>query len=301
MQLKNTKSKEDKYLFRKEYHKRLEQIVEKNFGIDVVYSENFSWGYTSTSTYIKDVNDNEFIARISDATLEKERVTKKDIEINSKINLSVETRKYIPNKEGHKMTYIKEEKDSQGNILMQDRMLTFYPYLQGMPPFDMTKEIFEQAVKILHEIHQIDPKIFSCKLPRVEGAQKGEEKFLHGDMTPSNMLVSYDKIEAIVDFELACIGPAEYDIARGAVFSWFRMKTDQGLGNLLEFAQKIYPDELNQDLLKKYAIEHTKSHLENIKGNKGRYQNIKDYRKERRFTQKMLRRAKRELRSWKQA
>jgi len=294
---KRKDKQKDKYLFRKEYHQRLEQIVEEKFGIDVVYSENFSWGYTSTSTYIKDINDNEFIARISDTTPEKEGVTKKDIEINSKINLSVGTREYIQNKEGQKITYIKEEKDSQGNILIQNRMLTFYPYLHGMPPFDMTREIFEQAIKILHEVHQVDPQIFNCELSKIEGAQEGKEKFLHGDMTPSNMLVSYGKIEAIVDFEFACVGPVEYDIARCAVFSWFRMKKDQNLRDLLEFAQQTYPEKLGRQLLKKYAIDHTKSHLENIKRHEESYQNKKDYRKEKKFAQKMLRKAKKELRS----
>jgi len=290
--------RKDKYLFRKEYHQRLEQIVENQFGVDVAYSEDFSWGYTSTSTYIKDVNDTEFIARISSTASEKEIVTKKDIEINSKINLSVGTRKYIPNKEGQKITYIKEEKDSVGNILMHDKMLTFYPYLHGMPPFDMTKEIFVQAIKILHEIHQVDPKIFNCELLEIKSAEDKKIKFLHGDATPSNMLVSYDKIEAIVDFELACVGPVEYDIARCAVFSWFRMKKNQNFRYLVELAQESYPEKLDMGMLEKYAIDHGKSHLENTKCHKKLYENKNKYREDVRFAHKMLKRAKKELRSW---
>jgi len=89
----------------------------------------------------------------------------------------------------------------------------------------------------------------------------------------------------------------EYDIARCAVFSWFMMKKNQNFCDLLELAQESYPEKLDMGMLEKYAIDHGKSHLENTKRHKKLYENKNKYRKDVRFAHKMLKQAKKELRS----
>ncbi|MBD3366503.1 phosphotransferase [candidate division WWE3 bacterium] len=316
--LLNKKSKKDEYLFKKEYHQRLEQILKEKYSIETKFSENFSWGYTSTSTYIKDTKDQEFVARISANTPLKEAATFKDLAITQQIADKIATRTYIPNNKGNHLTYIDQERDSQGNTLIENAILTCYPYIHGTPPFKMTEDIITQAVDRLKMIHKLDPTPIQKALETysleealtadlgkiaavvegVEGADSAEINkvaFLHGDMTPSNILVSYEKIVAVVDFELAVVGPVEWDLARLAVFSWFRLPENYDFGTVLDLIEKTYKEDLKRDFLEAFSLEHAKSHAENIESHKDLHKSKRDYRAQLKFAKKKLKQLKKSL------
>ena len=178
--------KKNEYLFKKEFHEKLEKILKQKYDIEAKYTENFSWGYTSTSTYIKDKDDNEYVARLSNNTPEKLAVTKKDIKVTEALkekNLSVKLRDYLENVKGKFITSVDDVRDQAGNILLENKILMVHPYIQGTPPFDMSEDVLKQAVELLFEIHKINPGEIDFPLEKLtDDADKW--LFLHGDMTP---------------------------------------------------------------------------------------------------------------------
>lgn len=288
----NFNNKKDEYLFKKEYHNKFEGLLKKHYNIEAEFSEDFSWGYTSTSTYVKDNEGNEYVARMSRNIPEKKQTIEKDLQITcdlKKLNLSVQLRDYVKNNQNKYLTFIEKETDENGNILIENKIMMVHPFIHGLCPFDMNEEILKQAILLLHEIHKIDPQRINYPLDTLA---TNENFFLHGDVTPSNMLVSYNKLIAIVDFELACLGPVEYDLARTAVFSWFRFDDKYPFEKLLEIISTTYPSKVKTKLIWHYAIEHSESHLNNIKKHRKIHQNKGEYKKEVRFAEKKAKQLK---------
>lgn len=267
-----------------EFHRKLEKMILENWGVDPKYSEPFSWGYSSTGFYIKDINGKEYVAIFADNTPAKRNALEKNLYIQENLNLSVETPKYIPTKSGERLLEIDHMEIEAGKDV-ENKVIVFYPFLSGIPPFDMDFKILEQAAKILYEIHQTDPDKFRDTLDEIETS---EPKFLHGDLTPSNMLISYGEVVAVMDFEMSLIGPAEYDLARLAVFSWFRMKRTR-FSKVLKKTQEFYPEKTDMSLIKKFARIHCEMHLNNIKQHQKSYESEKEYEKDLKFAQKKLR------------
>jgi len=144
-------------------------------------------------------------------------------------------------------------------------------YINGVPPFEMNLNILKEAVYILKNIHStLAPGI---KLSSPKGLSKYENKrFLHGDLTPSNMLVSNNRIIGILDFEHCFIGPIEWDLARCLVFSWFRMPEKTGFEEALNLIVKVYGSDLvNKKLLLKFSIRNAQTYLHNIVKHKEKY------------------------------
>ncbi len=273
-----------------EFHHKLEKMIEENWGVAPEYSEPFSWGYNSTGFYIRDREGKEFTAILADDTEKKRFEVEKNIAITKELDLSVETPKHMDTKDGGKLLEIPQIKITKGSDV-RNKILVFYPFLRGIPPFDMTLDIVRQSADVLREIHLLDPLMFDVKLEEIPAQKK---YFLHGDPTPSNFLVSYGEIAAIVDFELSLIGPAEYDLARMAVFSWFRMK-DKPFLKILKTIKESYEDKTQLDLLKEFSLLHCQTHLRNVVKHESVHENPKVFEKEVKFAQEMLDKMQKEI------
>lgn len=297
MDLFGGKNKKNEYLFKKEYHERLEMLLKKHFGIEPTFSDNFSWGYTSRSFYVKTAEGKEYVAKVAEASTEKRTAVEKDIAITSALDLSVKTPTYLKTQEDGFFIEVKEEK-ARGVTLMKERLITLAPFLHGMPPFEMTFDIFRQAISLLAEIHKTQPGNIKEYLYKMEMPDEPENKtpaFLHGDLTPSNMLVSYGKLAAVVDFELAAWGPVEYDLSRCALLCWFHMSEKVSIKKVLDTVEEHYPSKLRRKTLEKYLLGNAEKNLANLQANKSRHEDKKAYRKEVKFAKKRLRIVKKSL------
>lgn len=274
----------------KEFHQKLEKIIEENWGIIPQFSDPFSWGYSSTGIYIKDIYQEEYVAILAENTPEKKRALEKDILITSSLKLSVDTPQQLRTKSGEYLLEIDKIEVTQGKSVTK-RIMHLRKFMPGILPFDMNMDILMQAIKILHEIHQVDPASIDFSLETIECENP---KFLHGDLTPSNMLIAYGKVIAVLDFELALLGPAEYDLARLAVFSWFRMENTP-FSKVLEEVKKTYPENVSIELLKNFSILHCQMHLTNIKKHRKVYEDQQTYKADLTFTEKKLETLKADL------
>ncbi len=284
-------SEKQKYLKNvKDFHKKLEEIIKNFYGIEVEYIEPFAWGYVSTGFYIKCKKGNEYVGLLSENTKEKQRLIKKNITIAKNLSISVKTRDTLKNKDGEYLTFLDKVR-YEDSLFIEDKIWTLHHHLKGMLPFDMTRNIFKQEIQLLNEFHNQNYKEFPIKL---EEMPTQNPRFLHGDLTPSNVLVSYGKINGVMDFDLSKLGPPEYDIARTTVFSWFRTK-DEKVAAMLEIAKEVYPEKLDDPLLKKYCVEHAKNHLANIEKHKEQHENKAELKKELEFAKKSLKIIEKEL------
>jgi len=122
---------------------------------------------------------------------------------------------------------------------------------------------------------------------------------LHGDLTESNVIVAENKVVGILDWELASIGPAEYDISKAILFCWFRMNDvpldEKGekhtfqkvpLTKVYETALAHYNAQLSVQLLQHFLVLHQKRHAEEILRNKDNYADEKWWNMEREFAEK---------------
>ena len=262
------------------YHQELENFIFSEYGIKTIYSEAMSWGYNTTVFYIQSERGN-FVAKLTHATSEKLKKIEKEIALSNKLHSELPTSKYLLNKYG-KWT-CGYEAPLSGAKVDKNMVFRISEYIAGTPPFDMNFGILEQAVGFLKKTHTL--KIFEVPIPTYENGNYNI--FLHGDLTPSNILISFGKICGIVDFEEAMFGPIEYDLSRLAVFSWFRIK-EKKFGEILGFVSEKYGGEVNQDLSKKISLDHAKSHLDNTIMNKNHYENIKGWEHDCDFAQSML-------------
>ena len=277
-----------------EFHEKLEKIIEENWGITPQFTNPFSWGYSSTGIYVKDVNQKEYVGMLAENTPSKRAAMEKNFTIASKLNLSVRVPEQLKTKDGKFLLDIPRIEIKSGKDV-ENKLLSLGNFLSGIPPFDMNEDITLQAVNILREIHQVNPNSLGIRLDTIECEKP---KFLHGDLTPSNILVGYGKIIAVLDFELSLIGPVEYDLARLAVFSWFRIQ-DSSFIVLLEKVQEEYgtegATETSMELMKEFALLHCQKHLNNVKQHKDVYETEKAYKADLLFTERQLETLKADL------
>lgn len=252
-------------------HKHIEEVIGQNWGIQTQYLENIFWGYNTSAFYIK-AHNNEYILRTTKNTLSKQKLLKTDLILSKYLNTVVPTSMYL--KTTKNTDYHKDSK----------RIYKLSKYIQGVPPFDMTLDIYKQAVEMLYKIHQTPPP--SQKLIKL--SVKGPT-LLHGDLTPSNILIAHNKIVGILDFELAFQGPAEYDIARAGTLSWFRLQ-EVPYQEFVSVAEKTYGNKLDRSLMLKFSIQTAKKHLSNIVKYKANYENEKMWLKDHNFAKKMYER-----------
>ena len=251
-------SEKEKYLKNLEkYHHDLAKTLKNEYNIAATYTEAMAWGYTSTIFYIK-TKDIDYITKISAADEEKIRGLEKDIYLSKTLKTIIPTSKHIKNINGLYLTTFKKS------------TMCVAHHIRGMPPFDMNEIIFKEAMQKLRLIHQfptddLDPYV------------SGKGVFLHGDYTPSNILVSYDKIVGILDFEMAHLGKKEWDIAKAVVFFWFRWP-NTSFEKALKTALEGYRDNsLDTKKITSLAKTHTHTHLKNIVAHKEHYEDQKTW------------------------
>ncbi len=253
------------------YHKALENLIEQNYGIKTDFLDIMGWGYTTTAFYIK-TKAKDYIARVSAFSPEKDKSIKKEVFLSNKLHKVLPTVTYVANKNGSDVTYF------------DNSILRISEHVQGLLPFSMDFDIFTQAILFLKLIHS--QKVAGFPLETYTTTKN--PVFLHGDLTPSNFLVSYGKICGILDFEMAMLGPAEWDLSRTSVFCWFRMdnvRFDKVVAHALAVYNK--PD-INFKLLFELSKKHLITHLENIEKHKNTYHTLQEWKTDYSFTYNKL-------------
>ena len=154
----------------------------------------------------------------------------------------------------------------------------------------MNFDILEQMVKILKKMHPIDIAGVAWRfgIASPPTTDHRNDVLLHGDLTPHNVLVSFGKIVAVMDFELAFVGPLEWDLARTAFFSWNYMK-NISFEQVAQFVLEKYAnDSINSDLFYKYVVENAQKHLDSVEKHRNDYDHQEDWDKDNNFATKQL-------------
>ncbi len=251
-----TKAKLDYIAGLKAYHKNLTDAVEKNYGVKAQYLEVISWGYHTTALYIKTTDNSEYLLKLTTWSEEKEKLILKDIKLSQDLKSVLPTPVYIPN---HSGSYINR---------YQDKILRLSHYISGLAPLAMDYGILGQMVDVLKKIHGFN--------------------ILHGDLTPHNVLVSYGKLVAVVDFELSFDGPKEYDLARTSVFCWNYFK-DESFENIAKFVLEKYADDkVDSDLFYKQCVENSRKHLEAVTSHRQDYDSEHGWKRDYDFAKNQL-------------
>jgi len=251
-----TKAKQNYIAGLKAYHKDLTEVVEKNYGVKTQYLEVLSWGYHTTALYIKTEDDQEYLIKLSNWSAEKEKLVLKDIKLSQDLRSVIPTPVYIPN---HSGKYITRH---------QNKILRLSHYISGLAPLDMNYDILGQMVGVLKKIHGYN--------------------ILHGDLTPHNVLVSYGKLVAVMDFELSFKGPREYDLARTSVFSWNYFNNEE-FENVAKFVLEKYADgKIDPDLFYRMCVENSRKHLDAVINHRQDYDSEQDWKSDYDFAKNQL-------------
>lgn len=250
----------------KKYHRRLQDLLKDEYSIDTGYFETLSWGYHTTAFYIKATDGKEYTLRMADWSRQKKEGTNKDVGLSLRLKSVIPTPDYIKDKTG---LYCQR---------FEDKIVRLSHFISGLAPLDLTYDVLDQMTDVLKKIHRFVP------------ANDKGEVLLHGDLTPHNVLVSFDKLVAVMDFELSFTGPREYDLARMTVFCWNYLKGEE-FENVAGHILKTYNNTtLNLDLFYKYVVENAKKHLEAVERHREDYDRPQDWEKDRDFASAQLKR-----------
>jgi len=250
------KAKQDYIAGLKAYHKDLADVVEKNYGVKAQYLEVISWGYHTTALYLKTADNEEYLIKLANWSEEKEKLVLKDIKLSQDLKFVIPTPVYIPNCSGKYITRY------------QDKILRLSHYISGLAPLDMNYDILGQMVSVLKKIHSFN--------------------ILHADLTPHNVLVSYGKLVAVMDFELSFVGPKEYDLARTSVFCWNYFK-DESFENIAKFVLEKYEnDKIDPDLFYRLCVENSRKHLDAVTDHRQDYGSGRDWKRDHDFAKSQL-------------
>lgn len=265
----------------KQYHKKLEVILAQNYGIKTQYLETLSWGYHTTAFYIKSAEDREYLLKMADWSTEKEAAIRKDLELSNLLRNVIPTPTYIETLEGKLL------------CRFEDKILRVSHYISGLSPLDMSYSILGQMIDVLKQMHSFSasPSQNEVHLPILtkESHLKGF-KLLHGDLTPHNILVSFGKIVAVMDFETSFVGPVEYDLARTSVFSWNYMGKESFEQTAKFVLERYNHSEIDTQKFLKYVVEDAQKHLAAIYENRQKYDRDEKWKKDRDFALAQLER-----------
>ncbi len=257
----NISEKENYLKGLQKYHKLLEQVLFEEYNISTDYLEVLGWGFTTTAFYIKSKN-NAYLVRLSNYSKEKLESVNKEITLSNYFNAQIPTSKYLKNRSG------------EYTSMYEDRIFRVSEYIEGLSPFDIDMDIFKQMIGVLKIIHNFE--IPSITLPKKPYENK-PLRFLHGDLTPSNILISYGKIVGVLDFEMGLLGPVERDLAKTTLFGWYRMPGST-FENVLTSALGFYNyKEADIKLIMKYILEYAEEFLDNIISHKKIYNHKEDW------------------------
>ncbi len=263
-------------------HQALKNRIREAYLLNIKTSELISWGYHTYTIYLETKSGEKLIARISKNTTEKVETLERAIKIENLLNETLPTPKYIKNIANQ---YITE---------FEDHTIRLHKHIEGTPPFDMNMEIFEQMIDVLNKIHNFSNKTKGLSKLNLPVIDTSEPVLLHGDLTPSNVIVASNKISGVLDFENVVLGPVEYDLAYMAVFSWFRFKKAD-FTTLSAMIKKNYYNSINVDELNDYAKLVLTRHLNNIVKHKNDYTNQEYWQNEKDYFEKMYNRLLLEL------
>ncbi len=252
------------------YSKNIEEVVEKNYDVQPQYVEILTWGYTAVAYFIRAVNGQKYLAKVTDYSPEKEKRLLKAVCLSAFLDSVITTTRCFKNLSGQHLTVFED-------VLGSNKILKLSTYIDGAQALEMDWNILDTAIKNLKIIHTLPTDNLSCDLPKLE-SPKSEYKLLHGDLTPQNILVYYGKVTGILDFEEMLLGPVEYDLARTAVFCWFRM-ADIKFAEVLKHIMNSYEksgetdgsSRLDKELFWQYSKEHAQKHLHNVEGARAKY------------------------------
>lgn len=234
----------------------LSKILSNNYAIKPKIIDKSAWGYSSVTYYVEDESGKKYAAKTTIYSDEKNIKLERDISLSLKLGKLVKTPNYI--------------RDNTGQYLLKvdNVLIRVSDYIEGTSPFDMNMDIYVQVVELLKEIHRFPIADLSLNLIKHEPNTE-KPKLLHGDLTPSNIIVAFDIIAGVLDFEDSFIGPAEYDLSRSAVFSWFRMKNIP-FQEVFDITHERYPG-ADRKLTYDFAVQHSKNHLDQVTQNKNKY------------------------------
>ncbi len=297
----------DKYLANvRDFHKRLEELITDKYKLKVTHTNPMTWGYTTTAFFVETTSGN-FVAKLTNnASDSKLKNIQREIAISELVKNAVPTSEYVRNTEGNFITPA---------ALPQNSLLRLTKYIKGVPPFDCNLDILGQVTQLIKTIHNIPynaerarpakqrqtateddnidykrawPSVFPSATTKTRGQALFPLKLNHGDLTPSNVLISHGKVVAITDFEEAVIALPEWDLSRMAVFFWFRTH-DKSFAGVLKFIVEKYDNKsLDLELILNLSIAHARKHLENIVSNKARYENTNQWSDEYNFASESL-------------
>ena len=272
----------DYILKTQKYNKHLEDLVVGQYDFDIKFLNLINWGYNTTAFYLETSIGN-LILRLCDYSKEKLLSVQKDILISEVLERLLPIPHFYKNKKGNHICLIT---DDQG----VKKILRISDHVEGVMPFNPDKNTIIQTVTFLKKLHTQIPQ---DKLKLLEESSLLEVKetqnrvLIHGDLTPSNILISHNKLVRVVDFENACLGAREIDLARASVFFWFRMSELKFEEVLCMFLEN-YNEDVNSNILYDLSHKFLSEHIENVKNNREIYDNEVAWQRDIEFSTNML-------------
>lgn len=236
----------------------LSKNLREHYHINPAILDKSVWGYNTIGYYVQDTNGKRYIAKLTEYSKERRIKAEKDDYLSSLLHGKLPTSEYLKNDKGKVIT------------LVEDEMLRVVKFIEGATPFDMNMEIFEQVVESLEIIHETPLQEVKINIPPTSIEKTREPKLLHGDLTASNIIVADNRINGVLDFEEALIGPVEFDLAKSAVFCWFRME-NVTFKKVLSCIPQNYTNKIDMPKIHELSVMHAQNHLDQVVKNKRRY------------------------------
>lgn len=261
-----------------EYESHLKDFIQQKYSLKINFLTLMNWGYTTTAYYMKTDKGN-FVCRISKFSKDKEEGLTKDIQVSNILMDSYNIPAYINSNQGE---YLLKYVDLMG----QSQLLRISDHIEGVIGFNISIENVRDLALFLHKLHHELPNEQDIKLKELFKPNEG--KFLHGDLTPTNCLISYGKVVRIVDFEHSFFGSIEYDLARTAVFCWFHLENLKftEIEEILLSAYKT-KDQIDTNILHDFAQNNIAKLIYNIKKHTQDYENEQKLNDELKFAMNM--------------
>lgn len=223
-----------------EYGNKIRKHLKNSYNIENVEFINcYSWGFNTSAFYIHIDENTKYTARIS-SNLNKGKNLLNDIYWSNKLKSIVTTSEFIKDRFNNEISFF-------GNSYFR-----LSKHIEGTAPFEMNFEIFDQIIEKLTLIHNFEIK--------------GKECLIHGDTTPSNFLVSYEKLVGILDFEETRFGYPEEDFGKLTIFSSTR-DIEKSFLDYLDRTLSKSPY-LDRDKIIHFAKISVKKYIENLENNK---------------------------------
>lgn len=254
---------------------KLQAILEAEYKITPQILEKSAWGYNTVAYYVQQ-DAKEYVAKVTPFTESRSAGCQKDVRLSALFSSVLPTPVYLKNTNGEYLT------------LSSGLIVRVASYLRGTSPFEMTLPVYRQLLKYLEVLHKIPvtelwSDLKDLNLPVLEDTRI----VLHGDLTPSNVIVADNSIVGVLDFEDSLLGPVEYDLARSAVFCWFRMK-EAGFKFVFDYTLQEYSGLVDKMKLLNYCVQHAQNHVSQVVNNKEKYDDAVFWQDDYNFSTKAL-------------